>query len=154
MIKNWVLEVPLTNARWASSRVIRGGAFDGQVQWLMMSKVMKERVTPYLFWKSILIRRCLRVMVFINKISFMQNSHKTLKASSSYSSIYNLASSSNSTSFVLFRRRTSLTSKVGSLWMSTSSLGFPGGSLGHLRDSWHWECLSVGLLGHNSDLVV
>ena len=44
----------------------------------------------------------------------------------------NLASSSNSTSFVLFQRRTSPTSKVGSLWTSTSSLGFPGGSLGHL----------------------
>ena len=49
MIKNWVLEVPLKNARLTSSRVIWGGAFDEQVQWLMMSKVMKERVTPYLF---------------------------------------------------------------------------------------------------------
>ena len=36
MIKNWVLEVPLTYARWASSRVIRGGVFDEQVQWLTM----------------------------------------------------------------------------------------------------------------------
>ena len=36
MIKNWVLEVPLKNARLTSSRVIRGGAFDEQVQWLMM----------------------------------------------------------------------------------------------------------------------
>ena len=44
----------------------------------------------------------------------------------------NLASSSNSTSLLLFQRRTSPTSKVGSLWTSTSSLGFPGGSLGHL----------------------
>ena len=34
--KNWVLEVPLKNARLTSSRVIRGGAFDEQVQWLMM----------------------------------------------------------------------------------------------------------------------
>ena len=44
----------------------------------------------------------------------------------------NLASSSNSTSFAYFQERTSPTSKVGSLWTSTSSLGFPGGSLGHL----------------------
>ena len=43
----------------------------------------------------------------------------------------NLASSSNSTSFAYFQERTSPTSKVGSLWTSTSSLGFPGGSLGH-----------------------
>ena len=44
----------------------------------------------------------------------------------------NLASSSNSTSFAYFQERTSPPSKVGSLWTSTSSLGFPGGSLGHL----------------------
>ena len=43
----------------------------------------------------------------------------------------NLASSSNSTSFAYFQERTSPPSKVGSLWTSTSSLGFPGGSLGH-----------------------
>jgi len=36
MIKNWVLEVPLKIARLTSSRVIRGGAFDEQVQWLMV----------------------------------------------------------------------------------------------------------------------
>ena len=36
MIKIWVLEVQLTNARSTSSRVIRGGAFDEQVQLLMM----------------------------------------------------------------------------------------------------------------------
>ena len=39
MIKNWVLEVPLTNARLTSSRVIRGGAFDEQVQVVMMVDV-------------------------------------------------------------------------------------------------------------------
>ena len=44
----------------------------------------------------------------------------------------NLASSSNSTSSAYFQERTSPTSKVGSLWTLTSSLGFPGGSLGHL----------------------
>ena len=40
-----------------------------------------------------------------------------------------------------------------SSWTSTSSLGFPGGSLG----PWNklaWGCLSVGLLGHNLHLVV
>ena len=36
MIKNWVLKVPFRNARLTSSRVIRGGAFDEQVQWLMV----------------------------------------------------------------------------------------------------------------------
>ena len=36
MIKNWVLKVPLKNARLTSSRVIRGGAFVEQVQWLMV----------------------------------------------------------------------------------------------------------------------
>ena len=36
MIKIWVLEVPLKNARLASSRVIRGGALVEQVQWLTM----------------------------------------------------------------------------------------------------------------------
>ena len=36
MIKNWVLKVLLKNARLASSRVIRGGAFVEQVQWLMV----------------------------------------------------------------------------------------------------------------------
>ena len=44
----------------------------------------------------------------------------------------NLASSSNSTSFAYFQERTSPTLKVGSSWTSTSSPGFPGGSLGHL----------------------
>ena len=39
MTKNWVLKVPLRNARLTSSRVIRGGAFDEQVQWLMMVDV-------------------------------------------------------------------------------------------------------------------
>ena len=65
----------------------------------------------------------------------------------------NLASSSNSTSFAYFQERTSPTSKVGSLWTSTSSLGFPGGSLGHPGTAGA-GCSSVGLLGHNLDLVV
>ena len=56
-------------------------------------------------------------------------------------------------SFVLFQRRTSPTSKVGSLWTSTSSLEFPGGSLGHSGTAGA-GMLSVGLLGHNLDLVV
>ena len=55
MIKNWVLEVPLKNAMLTSSRVIRGGAFDEQVQWLMMVDVekgdQKKRVTSYPFLK-------------------------------------------------------------------------------------------------------
>jgi len=38
MIKNWVLKVPLKIARLASSRVIRGGAYNEQVQWLMLRK--------------------------------------------------------------------------------------------------------------------
>ena len=65
----------------------------------------------------------------------------------------NLASSSNSTSLLLFQRRTSPTSKVGSLWTSTSSLGFPGGSLGHPGTA-GVGCLFAGLLGHNLVLVV
>ena len=65
----------------------------------------------------------------------------------------NLASSSNSTSFACFQERTSPTSKVGSLWTSTSSLGFPGGSLGHPGTAGA-GCLFAGLLGHNLVLVV
>ena len=53
MIKNWVLEVLLKNARLTSSRVIRGGAFDEQVQWLVMVVVEKgdqeKMVTSYPF---------------------------------------------------------------------------------------------------------
>jgi len=50
MIKNWVLEVPLRNARLTSSRVIRGGAFDEQVLWLVMVVVEKgdERKSYFL----------------------------------------------------------------------------------------------------------
>ena len=51
MIKTWVLKVLLKNARLASSRVIRGGAFVEQVQWLMIVGVEKvaqeKRVTSY-----------------------------------------------------------------------------------------------------------
>ena len=47
----------------------------------------------------------------------------------------------------------SLTRKVGSLLTSTSSLGFPGGSLGRLGTGW-WGYGIIGLLGHNLDLVV
>ena len=43
--------------------------------------------------------------------------------------------------------------KVGSLLTSTSSLGFPGGSLGRHRTGWLGYVI-VGLLGHNLDLVV
>ena len=57
MIKNWVLKVLLKNARLASSRVSRGGAFVEQVQWLMMVDVekgdqRKEYFLPLLkrFW--------------------------------------------------------------------------------------------------------
>ena len=64
-----------------------------------------------------------------------------------------LQSSSNSTSFVNFQWRNSPTLKVGSLWTSTSSLGFPGGSLGH-PGTVGAGCLFVGLLGHNLVLVV
>ena len=39
------------------------------------------------------------------------------------------------------------------LWTSTSSLGFPGGSLGHPGAA-GVVMLSVGLLGHMLDLVV
>ena len=43
--------------------------------------------------------------------------------------------------------------KVGSLWTSMSSLGFPGGSLGHLGTG--SQCyVIIGHLGHNLDLVV
>ena len=43
---------------------------------------------------------------------------------------------------------------MGSTLSSTSSLGFPGGSLGCCGTSWHELCLCAGLLGHNLDLVV
>ena len=66
MIKNWVLEVPLKNARLTSSRVIRGGAFVEQVQWLMMMVYVEKGdqrkellLTPL---KNILISRCHGVM--------------------------------------------------------------------------------------------
>ena len=65
MIKTWVLEVPLKIARLTSSRVIRGGAFDEQVQWLMMVDVEKgdQRkellLTPF---QNNLISRCHGVM--------------------------------------------------------------------------------------------
>ena len=52
-----------------------------------------------------------------------------------------------------FQRRTTPSTQVGSLWTSTNSSGFPGGSLG----PWNklaGNCLSVGLLGHNLHLVV
>ena len=68
--------------------------------------------------------------VFINKISFMQTAYN-FESLIEHILALNLASSSNSASLLLFQRRTSPTSKVGSLWTSTSSLGFPGGSLGH-----------------------
>ena len=42
---------------------------------------------------------------------------------------------------------------MGSLWTSTSSLGFPGGSLGHPGTAGA-GCLFAGLLGHNLVLVV
>ena len=42
---------------------------------------------------------------------------------------------------------------MGSLLTSTSSLGFPGGSLGRHGTGW-LEYVIVGLLGHNLDLVV
>ena len=43
--------------------------------------------------------------------------------------------------------------EVGSTLISTSSLGFPGGSLGRLGTGWLGYVI-VGLLGHNLDLVV
>ena len=42
---------------------------------------------------------------------------------------------------------------MGSLLTSTSSLGFPGGSLGRHGIGWLGYVI-VGLLGHNLDLVV
>ena len=42
---------------------------------------------------------------------------------------------------------------MGSLLTSTSSLGFPGGSLGRLGTGWLGFVI-VGILGHNLDLVV
>ena len=42
---------------------------------------------------------------------------------------------------------------MGSLLTSTSSLGFPGGSLGHHGTGWPGY-VNIGLLGHNLDLVV
>ena len=67
MIKIWVLKVPLKNARLASSRVIRGGAFVEQVQWLMVVDVEKgdQRkellLTPF---ENILISRCHGVVFY------------------------------------------------------------------------------------------
>ena len=43
--------------------------------------------------------------------------------------------------------------EVGSTLTSTSSLGFPGGSLGRLGTVWLCYVI-VGLLGYNLDLVV
>ena len=136
MIKNWVLEVSLKIVRWASSRVIWGGAFDEQVQcwwwWWMVRKVIQEkRVTSYPSFENILNSRCLWVMFFINKISLCKRAIKPWHLIIEHILALSLASSSNSTSLLLFQRRTSPPSKVGSLWTSTSSLGFPGGSLGH-----------------------
>ena len=42
---------------------------------------------------------------------------------------------------------------MGSLLTPTSSLGFPGGSLGRHGTGWLGYVI-VGLLGHNLDLVV
>ena len=71
------------------------------------------------------------------KTSFMQNSYYTALEPPSSLALYRptkLASTSYSVSlccfYNLFQRRTSPIRKVGSMWTSTSSSGFPGGSLG------------------------
>ena len=58
MIKTWVLKVPFKIVRLTSSRVIRGGAFDEQVQGLMIvgvEKVIKEKSYFLPLLKAILI---------------------------------------------------------------------------------------------------
>ena len=52
------------------------------------------------------------------------------------------------------KQRTSTSLKVVSSSKSTSSLGFPGGSLGRHGTCWRWVMLFVGLLGHYLDLVL
>ena len=80
MIKNWVLKVPLTIVRLTSSRVIRGGAFEEQVQWWKrMRSESKEKSYFLPLFENILIVDALE-LYFKNKISFTQNSHKTLRA--------------------------------------------------------------------------
>ena len=72
-------------------------------------------------------------MSLINKTGFMQNNHKTLcKPIIEQVAQIILQEFVELNVVCLFQERTSPTSKVGSLWTSTSSLGFPGGSLGHL----------------------
>ena len=71
------------------------------------------------------------------KTSFMQNRYYTALELPSSLGLYRptkLASTSYSVSlcgcYNLFQRRTTPSTQVGSSWTSTSSLGFPGGSLG------------------------
>ena len=54
---------------------------------------------------------------------------------------------------MLFLERLFVLGKVGSMLTSTSSLGFPGGSLGCHETGWPGYVI-VGLLGHNLDLIV
>ena len=83
----------------------------------------------------------------------MQKSHKTLKASFEHILALNLASSSNSTSLLCFRgglhrlRRWVLCGRRRVVWGSQVAAW-------DIPEQLALECLSVGLLGHNLDLVV
>ena len=132
--RGWFGEVPLMNrySGWC---------------WLLMSKLIKVKSYFLPLFKIIWLVDAMKLCLSKIKSAFCKTAIKPWKPIIEHILALNLASSSNSTSLLLFQRRTSPTSKVGSLWTSTSSLGFPGGSLGHPGTAGA-GCLSVGLLGH------
>ena len=163
----WQLEV-------AFQSVIKGsfprGWFEGVPWWRRVMfwlqvgsmRTEDESLLSYPFSENILSRRCNGSWCLLKrKTSFMQNQlHYTSLEPPSASGLYRPTNSCEDVGLslalliiTLFQRRTSPSRKVGSSLTSTSSLGFPGGSLGWLGTSW-LGCLSVGLLGHILDLVV
>ena len=129
--------------------MIRGGALvePSDEEWLLW--VRREPKIKFailsLFMKNILSSRCHESFVpFKRKTSFMQNNYHTALETPSALGLYHptkLASTSYSVSlccfYNLFQRWTSPIRKVGSTCTSTSSLGFPGGSLGR-RNKLAW----------------